>query len=263
MSNRKKTWQEVVANALDELGGQAELKQIYEYVEQEPENQLRFNTNQTWQATIRYTLQQYKTFEPVERGIWRLAETTNTLPQVAMSDFISQDDEFDHDMIQGMLIALGKIYGYETFVPKNDQTMRMFQDSKLSDIVTLNTLDGIFSGQNERDISQIDVLWFDEDDHGLFPVYAFEVEHTTRVKSGLDRLLKIPRRYKPKLFIVAPGETERKIFERLISKTPFKAHSDRFSFRTYSQLSDLYNSAVRYEDCRSEFGVSARYSEYI
>ena len=86
-------------------------------------------------------------------------------------------------------MALGNIYGYGTFVPSHDQTSRNFQGKRLHDWVTVRDCVGIVHGMNLRNVRQIDVLWLDEDDDGLFPAYAFEVEHTTRVKNGLDRLV--------------------------------------------------------------------------
>jgi hypothetical protein len=160
-----------------------------------------------------------------------------------------------------MLATLGNIYGYETFVPVHDQTIREFQGSRLGDIVTVKDCTEIFQGLNLSKVREIDVLWFDEDDYGLFPVYAFEVEHTTRVKNGLDRLLKIPKRFLVHLFVVGPGEEEKNLFDRLVIQTPFRSFRDKFAFRTYNQLQGLYNVAIKHELERRDFGLVERYKE--
>jgi len=104
----------------------------------------------------------------------------------------------------------------------------------------------------------------DEDDYGLFPVYAFEVEETTRVKSGLDRLLKIPKRFSVRFFIIGPGAKEKDLFNQYINQTPFRDFKDRFQFRLYEELEKLYNSALVHSKEREKFGVVERWGvDYV
>ncbi len=256
MRSGKLTWKDVVADALRELGGQAHLSEINERVEGHPKTA----TNPTWRDTIRRVVRQYKIFEPVppdRSGIYRLVELKTPQPQSQTID--SEDTEINHGIAQGMLVTLGSTYSYETFVPAHDQTVRDFQDKKLGDFVTIKDCTDIFHGPNLSKIREIDVLWFDEDDYGLFPVYAFEVEHTTRVRDGLDRLLKIPRRFLVHLFVIGPSEDERRLFDRFVNQTPFRSYRDRFTFRLYEQLQDIYNAAIQHEIERKNFGLIERY----
>ncbi len=101
-------------------------------------------------------------------------------------------------------------------------------------------------------------MWLTEDNDGVYPVYAFEVEHTTGVRSGMDRLVEVPERYGAKLFVVAPGEDERSRYDGLIKLNKFRKFRDRFQFRNYSQLDTLYNSAVKHEENSKSFGVEHR-----
>jgi len=256
VQSEKLTWKEVVAGALRESGGQAHLSEIYERVEGHPKTA----TNPTWRDTIRRVVRQYRVFEPVppdRSGIYRLVELEP--PQPESQNLDSEDTEINHGIAQGMLTTLGGIYGYETFVPKYDQTTREFQGTQLAGLVTVKDVTDVFRGPNLSKIREIDVLWFDEDDYGLFPVYAFEVEHTTRVRDGLDRLLKIPRRFPVSLFVVGPSKEQRSLFDRLVNQTPFRSHQDRFHFRLYTQLQGIYNVAIRHEMELESFGVIERY----
>lgn len=258
MKREELTWKDVVANALRELGGQGHLSQINQKLENHP----KVATNPTWRDTIRRVVRQYKIFQPVlpERsGVYRLLEIVQPQPESQSLD--SLNVEINHGIAQGMLVTLGNIYGYETFVPTHDQTTRNFQHTKLKDLVSLKSCDDIFQGPNLSKVREIDVMWFSEDDYGLFPIYAFEVEHTTKVKSGLDRLLKIPRRYAVRLFVVGPGEEERGLFDRYVNQTPFRSHRDRFNFRFYNQVESIYNAAVNHETERQQFGVVERHRE--
>jgi hypothetical protein len=254
MDEQKLTWKDVVRDALLELGGQGHLSEINRIVEGHPKTK----ANPTWRDTIRRVVRQYKVFEPVlpERsGIYKVVEEISIRPEA--QGFI-KEPEIDHGIAQGMLVTLGRIYGYETYAPPHDQTIRSFQGKPLRDFVTVSDCTDIFRGPNLSKIREIDSLWFDEDDYGLFPVYAFEVEETTRVKSGLDRLLKIPRRFPALFFVIGPSTKEKDLFEQYINQTPFRDFRDRFLFKLYEELEELYNAALIHNDRREQFGVIER-----
>lgn len=250
------TWKEVVAQALRDLGGQAHLREINERVEGHPKTA----TNPTWKDTIRRVVRQYRIFEPVppERsGIYRLVDLEPPTPQAQGID--SRDEEVNHGIAQGMLVSLGRLYGYDTFVPLRDQTTRFFQGQRLGDLVSIRDCTEVFQSRNIQKIREIDVLWFAGDDDGLFPVYAFEVEHTTRLHDGMDRLLKIPERFPTQFFVVAPGDREEQLFQRLLDQAPLRRYRHRFLFRRYSQLEYLYNAAASHSRLRDDFGVVEKF----
>lgn len=248
------TWKDVVKDALIELDGTGHLSEINKKIQGHPKTKI----NPTWKDTIRRVVRQYKIFEPVppERsGIYKLVEEVEL--KAKQQVFVEKPD-VDHGIAQGMLLTLGRIYGYETFAPSHDRTIRRFQGKSLEDFSTVKDCTDVFKGPNLSKIREIDVLWFDEDDYGLFPTFAFEVEETTGVKSGLDRLLKIPKRYLARFYIIAPTEKEKKLFDRYINQTPFKGFKDRFSFRYYRDLEELYNSALMHNEQRELFGIVER-----
>jgi len=254
MDEQKLTWKDVVRDALLKLGGQGHLSEINKIVEGHPKTK----TNPTWRDTIRRVVRQYKIFEPVspERsGIYKVVEEISIRPE---AQGFTKEPEINHGIAQGMLVTLGKIYGYETYAPPHDQTIRSFLGKPLRDFVTVSDCTDIFRGPNLSKIREIDSLWFDEDDYGLFPVYAFEVEETTRVKSGLDRLLKIPRRFPARFFVIGPSTKEKDLFERYINQTPFRDFKDRFLFKLYGELEELYNAALIHNDRREQFGIIER-----
>ena len=254
MNYQKLTWKEVVREALLRLGGQGHLSEINQEVEGHPKT----DTNPTWRDTIRRVVRQYKIFEPVppERsGIYKLVEE---VPIKVEHQTFTEEPEIDHGIAQGMLVTLGKVYGYETFVPLRDQTIRKFQEKPLRSLVTVADCSEIFKGPNVAKIREIDVLWFDEDDYGLFPKYAFEVEETTGVKSGLDRLLKIPQRFVVQFYIIAPSKKEEELYNRYVNQTPFRRFKEKYTFKYYKELEEFYNSALIHDSCRKIFGVIER-----
>ncbi|PIW39646.1 MAG: hypothetical protein COW22_05330 [Chloroflexi bacterium CG15_BIG_FIL_POST_REV_8_21_14_020_46_15] len=257
MNKQKLTWKDVVRDALLELGGQGHLSEINKIVEGHPKTK----TNPTWQDTIRRVVRQYKIFKPVppERsGVYKVVEEISIKTE---AQSFTEKPEIDHGIAQGMLVTLGKIYGYETYAPPHDQTIRNFQGKPLENFVSISDCTDIFRGPNLAKIREIDTLWFDEDDYGLFPVYAFEVEETTRVKSGLDRLLKIPRRFPTRFFIIGPSEKEKNLFDQYVNQTPFKTFRDKFLFKLYRELEELYNSALVHNNQREQFSIIERWRQ--
>ncbi|MBT9131341.1 MAG: hypothetical protein DDT41_01646 [candidate division WS2 bacterium] len=255
MKEEKFNWKDIVRTALLELGGQGHLSEVNKIVEGNPKAKIKIANNPTWQATIRRVVRQYKIFGPLGKGVYKLLEEVHI--KTDQQKFI-EEPEIDHGIAQGMLLTLGKIYGYETYAPPHDQTIRNFQGKALRDFVSVSDCTDIFRGPNLAKIREIDALWFDEDDYGLFPIYAFEVEETTRVKSGLDRLLKIPRRFPTKFFVIGPSEKEENLFNQYTNQTPFRSFKDRFLFRFYKELEELYNSALVHNDQREQFGIIER-----
>lgn len=251
------TWKDVVKQALEDLGGTGHLRDINARIE----GHWKTKTNPTWKATIRKVVRQYKVFEAVPSnrgGLYRLADVLPENEPIPPSQFVGTT--IDHGSAQGMLVVIGKVYGYETFVPKHDQTARQFDGVKLGDLVTVRDCPSTFSQRNLSAAREIDVLWLDEDDEGPYPIYAFEVEGTTGVKSGLDRLLKIPHRFTTALHVLGPSDKEKDLFSNFMAQSPFRQYRNRFRFHYYSDLLCLYTSAVEHCNRRDDFGVRERYA---
>lgn len=64
----KLSWFTVVLNAMERLGGRANLQQLYEEIE----GHAKTKTNQYWKEKIRQVVQTYKDFQNVERGVYKL-----------------------------------------------------------------------------------------------------------------------------------------------------------------------------------------------
>jgi len=244
------TWKDVVQEALRKLGGEGHLRDINRLVENHPKTR----TNPTWKDTIRRVVRQYAVFAPVGRarsGVYRLVEQP-VLPS-------PHKEKATHATVQGMLLRLGQIYGYDTFAPAPDRQSRSFQGTPLVNLVTVTDCSEFCPRRTSlARIRQIDAIWLQEDNQGAYPAYAFEVEHTTRVRSGMDRLTEIPERYHVPLFVVAPGNEERRLFETLVQQNRYRRFRDRMVFRCYEELEKLFNSAVLHNELGSSFGVAPR-----
>jgi hypothetical protein len=74
----------------------------------------------------------------------------------------------------------------------------------------------------------------------------------------LDRLLKIPRRFSTRFFIIGPSKKEKDLFDQYINQTPFREFRERFLFKLYEELQELYNSALVHNGRRQQFGIIER-----
>ena len=127
---------------------------------------------------------------------------------------------------------------YDTYSP--DAGKRAYGES-LRDYCTLETIPTRFLGELVPVIKEIDVIWFKDD----VPQFAFEVEHTTKVGTGFQRLFQL-HPLATKLFIIS-SEKNRRLFDKYIETDPYFRHRDAFRFRNYRQLEDYFRSVSEFE----------------
>lgn len=146
-----------------------------------------------------------------------------------------------HLQIQIALYLIGKQLGYDTWIAQNDKGIKyrgkalVEYDGVLSSIEE-KPLVGAFPGAAAAG-RFIDCIWFDGEKD--IPA-VMEVEHTTGVKSGLDRMKNfrdsIPK-VTPRYVIVAPDEARELVFSEA-SKPMYKDMEIRYF--PYSAVEELY-----------------------
>lgn len=140
-----------------------------------------------------------------------------------------------HEGAEYYLLELGKMLGYSPYTV--DQGVE-FEGKRLGEAALLKQIPPFASERDMKTVKEIDVLWFNEDEN---PECAFEVEHTTDIVHGLDRLIQLQHQY-VKFVIVAPEE-KRSRFETLLQRVQYRKVRDRFRFISYDELADFYASA--------------------
>jgi hypothetical protein len=135
-------------------------------------------------------------------------------------------EERRHTTIEGQLVELGLMAGCSVWVATGDCS-QLYQGKPLGN-QTMPTLPNIGLGvEAMQRIARIDVIWFK---NGT-PLYAFEVEATTAVYSGLLRLsdlLALVPMLKLKLLIVAPTARQDTVLRELVRPT-----FDKIGLRDY------------------------------
>jgi hypothetical protein len=78
-------------------------------------------------ASIRRIVQDERFFFKIKPGLWALLSQKNKLPQdILPTDAIPKREQelFNHSYYQGLLVEIGKLKKYETFVPNQDKNKR-------------------------------------------------------------------------------------------------------------------------------------------
>ena len=262
------TWKDVIADALQQLGGESHLDQIIALALAHP----KAKGNNNVEAKVRQVVRSYKIFEPINSGSgnYRLLAPAvlpvigaPPAPQIALDLTRAETAQSEiikpvtpttkeiTDTIQGQLLYIGQVYGFQTYAPPTDQTKGFFNGKPLSDLVTLR--DGLepvmwLKPKQKKEAALIDVLWFETtNDDDLIPRYAFEVEHTTDVLNGINRLCQLPSFLKTQLFILGPDESKKALYHKHIQSVPFKANAPYFQFRYFDEVSPLFEFAAAFQ----------------
>src|SRR5215213_8415024 len=239
-----KTWKDVVVNALQQLGGEASLKDITAIAQQDP----KAGDNSKVREKVRQVVRAYKIFQTVVEGsgIYRLA------PDVPASIDEKASTKSITDEIQGKLLFIGRVNNYETFAPADDRVKRQFAGHRLEDFVSVRDFSAHprFKAEEIKVIERIDVLWLSEVDGDLLPRFAFEVENSTKVLSGLNRLNTIPSWFPTRLFIVGESANQKKRYNDFLNNQTFKARAERFSYKYFDDVRELFKVSDKLDKAR-------------
>lgn len=155
-------------------------------------------------------------------------------------------EESYHSVLQGRLLEIGNIRGYQTFCPNKS---KMFNGKPLGQIATLNTCPDLqFSDYNL--LRQIDVLWFREKAEKHIPEYAFEVELSTGTWSGVGRLATLIDYANTNLYVVSD---ELKKYSQVLQS--FADYKSRYKHVATYLIGDLYAAERNLKELRFDVGL--------
>ena len=155
-------------------------------------------------------------------------------------------EESLHSVLQGRLIEIGNIRGFDTYCPNKSWK---FNDVKLEEMVSLKTCPQLqFSDYNL--LRNIDVLWFRAKGNNFIPEYAFEVELSTGLWSGFGRMKTLIDYANVGLYIIS---NDCKKYNQVLSS--FFENANRFHFISNDNLGDLYAAEKNLKELRYEVGL--------
>lgn len=167
-----------------------------------------------------------------------LSSPTNTIKSTA--------EESYHSVLQGRLLEIGNIRGYQTFCPNKS---KIFNRKPLGQIATLSTCPELqFSDYNI--LRQIDVLWFREKAEKYIPECAFEVELSTGTWSGVGRLATLLDYANTGLYVISD---EPQKYNQVMRS--FAEYKNRYKHVASYLIGDLYAAERNLRELRVEVGL--------
>ena len=223
---------EQVIKVMEENGGWTTLGFLYHKV-----NTSLWKTKTPF-ATIRRIVQDERFFFKIKVGLWALKSHKKLLlEKFELNISKEKEQDFSHSYFQGLLVEIGNIRGYNTYIPPQDKN-KLFLDRKLGRIASLNHILDFTYPQVIKRAKTIDVIWFNE---RKFPHAFFEVEHTTDIQNSLLKFNELQDFY-TKFYILSAVERKRE-FEQKIAYTSFKDIRNRVSFIDYDFVANLHTKS--------------------
>ncbi len=192
-------------------------------------------------ASIRRIVQDRPEFFRIKPGLWGLEEVRAAIESrfaLGAHTSLQTQQASDHYYYQGLLVEIGNLKGYDTFVPHQDKN-KPYLGKTLAQACTLDTFPKFGYDHVLARARMIDVTWFNE---RHMPHETFEVEHTTDVHGALLRFLEL-QDFVVRFNIVADKAREPEVKAKLASST-FNAIRPRVAFIDYEKLSDLHTKTM-------------------
>ena len=238
-----------VIKVMEENGGFATLGHLYQ-------NVLKIK-NCEWKtktpfASIRRIVQDDRFFFKIKPGLWALKSFKDKLPfDVFPQDEINkiEKDEFDHSYYQGLLVEIGNLRKFETFVPYQDKNKK-YLGKNLGDVTSIKKFYEFSYDYIIKKAQTIDVSWFNM---RKMPVYFFEIEYSTNIQNSLLKFSEL-QDFNSKFFIIADG-IRKKEFEGKVSLSAFSEIKERVRFMDYKSLSEWHSSEYKILSIRDNFNL--------
>jgi hypothetical protein len=227
---------EAVVEAMRRNGGFATLGYLYQTALKIPD--CHWGTKTPF-ASIRRIVQVHpKLFFKIKPGLWALtAQRDEILEQFAIAGPVSSKkvEQFNHSYYQGLLVQIGNLKNYETFIPHQDKN-KLFLSRKLAEISTLRDFHNFTYDSLLKRARTVDVSWFNQ---RKLPKAFFEVEHSTDMRNSLEKFLDFVD-FRINFFIVADA-TRKRDFESKISSPTFLPIRDTVKFLDYDTIANAHS----------------------
>ncbi len=188
-------------------------------------------------ASIRRIVQDSSFFFKIKPGLWALKSYKNKLPfNISTEISVKQRQEFDHTYYQGLLVEIGNLKKYQTFVSNQDKN-KTFLNGKLKEITTIENIYQFSYDYIVKRAQAIDVVWFN---NRKLPDSLFEIEHSTDFLNSLLKFIELQDFY-VKFFIIA-DERKKSEYNSKISSNTFESIKKRIEFVTYERVSKWHTS---------------------
>lgn len=234
---------EQVIKVMEKMGGIATLGQLYQNVDVS-----NWGTKTPF-ASIRRIVQDERFFFKIKPGLWALKKYENEILKkypVSKKSPKSKVDEFNHTYYQGLLVEIGNLEGFQTFIPYQDKN-KIYLSKPLKEYAKLERIYNFTYDKVVRRTVTIDVSWFNE---RSYPDSVFEVEYSTDIDKSLLKFLELQDFYVK--FNIVADNARRREFESKISSSTFDPIRKRVSFIDYEKLSRYHSKVFEYYSIKNQ-----------
>lgn len=243
------TQNQAVIDTIEMLGGIATLNQINQNIFKIED--CKWGTKTPF-ASIRRIVRHTKDIYRIKPGLYALESHRKTLEEngiMITTEKNKDSDEiktFNHSYYQGILLEMGKMKHYNTFVPDQDKNRMFLNQTTLGKLRTLDTIPPYSYPNLVKRSSTIDVIWFNE---RQMPHSFFEIEHSTDIQNSLLKFNDLQDLF-VRMVIVA-DEQRRDEFIHKIDYAAFNAlqQNKRVSFLSYHSLDIQYEQELQKQTC--------------
>lgn len=235
------TQNEQVVQVIASQGGMATLEDIYRLLLAADAAHWRTKTPQ---ASIRRIVRTTPAIYTIRRGLYGLrsfeqANEANGFVQETAENVDSPAVQaFTHSYYQGLLLRIGVLRGYQTYLPKLDRNRAFDNKTILWTLATTGDLPPFSYTEFVARARTVDAVW-------LAPILGlellqslFELEHTTDMQNALVKFEDLSG-FNTRMVIVAP-QRRRHEYEAKLHREAFKRIHQRVAFLSYEDLGRQY-----------------------
>ncbi|MBE2281505.1 MAG: restriction endonuclease [Ignavibacteriaceae bacterium] len=164
-----------------------------------------------------------------------------SIPPVQGENQIDIENNRRHAQIQIALYMIGKQLGFKTWIANNDRGI-LYNNKRLIEydgVITKLSDENLMKSQEEavRAAMNIDCIWFK---NGKLMPAVIEIEHSTGVMSGLNRMKTFQDKFPPfpTRYVIAAPDHDRKKVVREASREHYRTLNTKFF--PYSAIEELY-----------------------
>lgn len=228
---------EAVIAVMESKGGYATLGDLYKEVF--TVKGVQWGT-QTPFASVRRIVQDDRFFFKIRPGLWALKSHKDRvlkLFQIERNEPSGARD-FNHTYYQGLLVEIGNLRQFHTFVPYQDKNKK-YLEKPLKDIATVDRFFGFSYDHIVDRAAVIDVSWFND---RKLPHAFFEIEYTTEFRNSLIKFVEL-QDFNVEFRIVSDKVKERQYRSSLLLSA-FKSIAHRVKFLSYENVAELHVKTV-------------------
>jgi len=237
---------EAVIKVMEQNGGYATLDLLYQKA-------IKVK-GVTWKtktpfASMRRIVQEERFFFKIKPGLWALKGWEKRLPpeMKPTKNKTPAQKDFSHTYYQGLVVQVGNLQNFETFVPPQDKNKQFLGRERLGSLASLKKIHPFCYPRVVNHAKTIDVVWFN---WRKMPASIFEVEHSTDMKNSLIKFIEL-QDFRTDMVIVA-DENRKRQFQKTLSFGAFEPIKEYVRFLSYQQLSEYHSNLFKLKTLESQ-----------